>query len=226
MRILPAPPSGESDASESDAAREPSLGVEEGGIQSAKALLLARYFMYSQVYFHSIRRIYDIHLKDFLTQWLPHGRFAIDAQSHLNMTDNEVMAAILAAARDSNAPGHDPARRIVRHEHFRVLYTRNPDDLRKHERPGDPIFEAAKAEFGDSAVRRDEYPGKGGLTDFPVKLKDGRIASALSVSPVLSKVPVAKFEYVFIDPARETEARKWLREHQETILTPTMEETL
>ena len=45
---------------------EPSLGVEEGGLETAEALLLARYFMYSQVYFHPIRRIYDIHLKEFL----------------------------------------------------------------------------------------------------------------------------------------------------------------
>jgi HD superfamily phosphohydrolase len=52
---------------------EPALGVEEGGIQSAEALMLARYFMYSQVYFHPVRRIYDIHLKDFLAAWLPGG---------------------------------------------------------------------------------------------------------------------------------------------------------
>ena len=45
---------------------EPALGLESGGIQSAEALMLARYFMYSQVYFHAVRRVYDIHLMDFL----------------------------------------------------------------------------------------------------------------------------------------------------------------
>jgi HD superfamily phosphohydrolase len=59
LRILPASPSDEERGSQ-----EPSLGVEEGGIQSAEALMLARYFMYSQVYFHPVRRIYEIHLKD------------------------------------------------------------------------------------------------------------------------------------------------------------------
>lgn len=57
LRILP---------KEVDGSSEPHIGVEEGGVQSAEALLLARYFMFSQVYFHSIRRIYDEHLKDFL----------------------------------------------------------------------------------------------------------------------------------------------------------------
>lgn len=51
LRILPSPSTG-----------EPALGVEEGGLQSAEALLFARCFMYSQVYLHPIRRIYDIHL--------------------------------------------------------------------------------------------------------------------------------------------------------------------
>ncbi len=51
------------------------LGVEIGGLHSAEALLLARYFMFSQLYFHSVRRIYDIHLKQFLKEWLPSGQY-------------------------------------------------------------------------------------------------------------------------------------------------------
>jgi len=73
MRILPPAPSDQKEAS-----NEPALGVEEGGIQSAEALMLARYFMYSQVYFHHVRRIYDIHLMDFLVRWLPGGTFSTD----------------------------------------------------------------------------------------------------------------------------------------------------
>ena len=46
LRILPMPPSGDGDDEESEAL---GLGIEVGGIQSAEALLLARYFMYSQV---------------------------------------------------------------------------------------------------------------------------------------------------------------------------------
>ncbi|MDV7389865.1 hypothetical protein RZS08_00870, partial [Arthrospira platensis SPKY1] len=42
LRILPMPPSGEGEGQ-----GEPALGVEEGGIQSAEALMLARYFMFS-----------------------------------------------------------------------------------------------------------------------------------------------------------------------------------
>src|SRR5271165_3618497 len=100
LRILPSRPS-----TEQGTVAEPTLGVEEGGIHSAEALLLARYYMYSQVYFHPIRRIYDIHLQDFLAAELPGGKFPTDLESHLEKTDNEVNACILAAARDSSQPG-------------------------------------------------------------------------------------------------------------------------
>ena len=51
------------------------LGIEEGGLHSIESLLLARYAMFSQVYFHRVRRIYDIHLRDFLKEWLCNGQF-------------------------------------------------------------------------------------------------------------------------------------------------------
>jgi hypothetical protein len=219
LRILPPAPTGRTDHSS-----EPALGVEEGGLHSAEALLLARYFMYSQVYFHSIRRIYDIHLKDFLRAWLPEGRFSTDLGDHLHRTDNEVMAAMLDAARSPEKSGHDPAQRIVAHEHFRLLYRRNPVDIRKNPEAAVAIHEAAVRKFGVENVRQDRYRGKGGAADFPVRLKDGRIASSLSVSEVLNEVPVAAFDYVFVVPEREEEARKWLENNREDIIKPPEEE--
>src|SRR5262249_1913811 len=44
---------------------EPALGVEEGGLHTAESLLVARYLMFTQLYYHPVRRIYDVHLKDF-----------------------------------------------------------------------------------------------------------------------------------------------------------------
>jgi uncharacterized protein len=54
---------------------EIALGLDVGSIHSAEALLLARYFMYTQVYFHDVRRVYDLHLRDFLQGWLDGGKF-------------------------------------------------------------------------------------------------------------------------------------------------------
>ena len=123
--------------------------------------MLARYFMYQQVYFHPVRRIYDIHLKDFLKEWLPGGRFPTGVDEHLKITDSEVTAAIRAAAIREGEPGHDPASRIVNRQHFKRIYERNPFDLDKTLEPGKAVHDAAVARYGQEKVRYDPY-SKGG----------------------------------------------------------------
>ena len=80
------------------------------------------YLMYTQIYFHDVRRIYDIHLKNFLLQWLPNGKFPITIDKHLSLTDNEVISAIRENASKKNSKCHEPAKRIEQREHFRTVY--------------------------------------------------------------------------------------------------------
>ena len=42
------------------------LAVDRGGVHALEALILARYFMFSQVYCHRTRRIYDIYLEHYM----------------------------------------------------------------------------------------------------------------------------------------------------------------
>src|SRR5260221_9187654 len=130
---------------------EPALGINEGGIYSAESMALARYFMFSQVYYHPIRLIYDRHLQDFLAEWLAAGKlfggtFPVDVEGHLRLTDNEVNAAMRSAVFEKNGPGYDAARRILNHQHFKVLYERNPQDIKLNSEPGAAIRNAAVEE--------------------------------------------------------------------------------
>jgi hypothetical protein len=190
LRILPAPPSEESEAS-LDGPGEPSLGVEDGGLQSAEALLLARYFMYSQVYLHRVRRIYDIHLKDFLRDWLRDGMFSTDLVEHLALTDNEISAAFWTAAFEPSAKGHDHARRVVMHDHFKRLYSPLRDDLSINADAGTAVFDAVKEKFGLDNVRYDRYSEKGQGHEFTVFSTDGSTVSSTSRSQVLGSMPLA-----------------------------------
>lgn len=201
--------------------REPALGVDEGGLHSAEALMLARFFMYSQLYFHPIRRAYDIHLKDFLKDWLTGGQFPTDANRHLEVTDNEVTSALLHASRTPDAPGHDAARRLMRRDHFRLLYQRHPEDVAINPEAGEAIFAAACAKFGEERVRRDRYSQRSGAPDFPVLTKDGRIASSLAMSQTLTQLEAVSIDFVFVDKAILNEAQDWLRENRLAIITPT-----
>ena len=203
---------------------QPTLGVEEGGLRSAEALLLARYYMYSQVYFHPVRRIYDIHLKDFLAADLPSGKFLTDLESHLQITDNEVNSRILSAARDSTVPGHDAARRIVGHKHYKVLYQRHPDDVRVNPNAGQAIFEAARAKYGAAHVRHDSYTQKREPVLFPVLCKDGRVVTADQLSEVLQHLPVVAVDFVFINPDLLNDATAWLQANREQLIQAPQEQ--
>jgi HD superfamily phosphohydrolase len=222
LRILPAPPSDKSEVS-LESSSEPSLGVEEGGLQSAEALLMARYFMYTQVYLHPVRRIYDIHLKDFLREWLSRGMFSTNIEEHLALTDNEVSAAFLKAAVEPSEKGHERAQRIVLHNHFKRLYIPSRDDLRIHPDAGIAVFHAAEKEFGSENIRYDRYAEKGQVYEFPVLSKDNNIVSSTSKSQVLGSMPLASVDCVFVDRTLLKEATGWLEQHKSSIIQPEVE---
>jgi len=197
---------------------EPALGIEVGGLQSAEALLLARYFMFSQLYFHPIRRIYDIHLLDFLRVFLKGGKFPTEVDEYLKFTDNEIMTGIYAAYRDPKNPAHVYAKRIVERKHFKVLYSRNPIDIAKTTEAGKAIFEAACDKFGEDKIRYDPYVQKGSDVTFPVLEKDGRIVSSRMKSEVLNTLPVVKIDTVYVEPGLEETAKRWLKKEREGII--------
>jgi HD superfamily phosphohydrolase len=212
LRILPR------SAGEEHSSIEPALGVEEGGLHSAEALLLARYFMYSQMYFHPVRRIYDIHLKDFLIEWLPEGKFPIDVKELMKMTDNEVQAALFEAARIESGKGYVPARRIIKREHYRKLYEKSPDDIKINPEAGRLIYEALLSKYGNEALRRDTYTAKNSAIEFPVLHSDERIYTSYELSDTIQRLPVASFDYIFIKPDLLKESSEWLEKNRTSII--------
>jgi len=211
LRILPDPQS-----------NEPKLGIEIGGLHVAESLLLARYFMYSQVYFHHIRRIYDIHLKEFLKEWLKtkknESKFPTNTEEFLSYTDSIVLAEIYKAANDSKLPGHEHARRIAQRDHFKLVYERSPADIEVNLDAVKVIYEALQEKYGEKNIAIDEYEEKGGIPDFLIIDRNEKIISAFSVSDVLSKLPKVITGFVFINPEYRKEAKNWLDQNKNKIL--------
>jgi hypothetical protein len=176
------------------------LGIQDGGIQGAEALLLARYFMWAQVYLHHVRRAYDLHLKDFMLQWL-RDKYPVDGAAHLRMTDSRVLTAIAEAATDSGSAGHNPARRIEQRDHFRRAYRLKRTDLSPDAggHPDAPLLieQALQEQFGSDAVSVDFVPPKGSKEEVYVLLEGGQVISGLAESDVLSNIPPAWCAYVF-----------------------------
>ena len=213
LRILPK--GGESE--------EPTLGIEEGGLQSAESLLWARHFMYTQLYFHPVRRIYDIHLKEFLQQWLPDGKLPVTVEGHLALTDNDVLSAIAKASSDKTAAGYEPARRIAKRQHFRVIYKRNPTDQQRNKLSAPLVYDALRNEFGEASFRFDKYTAKSTGINFPVLTGDGRIEQSTALSETLEKVPTFAVGTVFASKEIGKQAGNWLKEHHDRIIPADVE---
>ena len=98
----------------------PRLGIEEGGWHAAEALVLARYFMFTQVYFHKTRVAYDIHLREALKEILPGGLFPKPAGAGLReflwWDDWRVMGLI------GRGRAGEHGRRIMERNHYRKIY--------------------------------------------------------------------------------------------------------
>ncbi len=208
MRILPAD-------QDSDA---PTLGIEEGGIHAAEALLLARYFMFMQVYYHRVRIAYDLHLEEFLRDWLPNGQFPTEENELQRLTDNEILQVIYQAASDPSAPGHVHASRISKRRHFRPVYTTNPADRKNHDDPLTTIFSACVEEYGEDSVRKREHTQLDPAAAFPVTDSRGNVSSSETVSDLLGSIPLANVGVVLMDPSQVSDARRWLDADKDDIL--------
>lgn len=69
------------------------LAVEAGGTHAVEQLLLARYYMYVQVYLHDGRRFFDFALNNFLASVLPDGKYPVpeETSEYLKYDDGFVL---------------------------------------------------------------------------------------------------------------------------------------
>ena len=95
------------------------LAFDRGGEHTFEALILARYQMNVQVYFHKIRRIYDHYLEEYSKIWGSLNYKEIgDVLKH---DDTSAMADIRLDAQ-ADGPARTWARRIVDRRHHRVVH--------------------------------------------------------------------------------------------------------
>lgn len=112
----------------------PVLAVEEGGWHAAEGFILARYMMFTQVYFHKTRRAYDLHFSEAMKALIkeaPHiegqdegqdeGRFppptsAESLKEYLQWTDWRVLGLL------QEGKGGDHGAIIRDRKHFKKVY--------------------------------------------------------------------------------------------------------
>ena len=82
------------------------LGVQEGGWHAAESLILARYFVFTQVYFHRTTAIFEHHMRQALAEMLPDGRFpaplGADLDRFLEWDDWRVFGRLARSASEAS----------------------------------------------------------------------------------------------------------------------------
>lgn len=103
------------DSRDSREKQGPDLAIEDGGLHSVEGFLLARYFMFLDVYFHKTRRILDLHLTEFMRSWLPGGLFPADVNKFVELDDADVVQAL----KQNNT---DVSRRVFARQFYRLAF--------------------------------------------------------------------------------------------------------
>jgi len=101
------------------------IAIEHGGLHALEAMVLARYFMFTQVYFHKIRRAYDRHLLAFLEAYV--GRYPKSLNEYVRWDDNVVFSLLRKHVKN------DEARRILTRDPFAQAFT-TPEHIDEEER--------------------------------------------------------------------------------------------
>jgi len=180
------------------------LGVEENGIESCEALLLARHYMHKRLYQYSSVKSYAFHLARFMeTTYYDLGE---DLERYISMTDNEVLADLNKASRDEGHPGHFDAKCLyVRNHRFRAIALTTP-----------PLEEELLEIKSCIGISDDEFfyeiGNKGNKRlgmNFPVLKQDGSVDIGDNLSEI--SVPPKERSWVYVSPKHEAEVRKKLK---------------
>ncbi|MES2643232.1 MAG: HD domain-containing protein [Myxococcota bacterium] len=173
------------------------LAVRGAGLHAVEGLLLARYSMFQQVYFHRTRRVLDLLLEDVLPDW------PTDPEGFLDWDDGRAFELLR----------HDPRPAA------RAIWERRiPACVAELEVSADPTqraeADAIAARLGevlgaaprvDSSARMVTFRPSG---DIPILDTDGRVRSVFAASPVLRRMdPHVEVRRIYVDRALAERAR-------------------
>lgn len=99
--------------------KNPTLGVERGGVLAVEGLLWSRVSMFEQVYYHRTRRILDRHLGNFLKVAV--GTYPAEHVEYLAWNDARVWELLRTRSLEAKLPGARDARRILERKQHRAL---------------------------------------------------------------------------------------------------------
>ena len=153
----------------------PTLGIEEGGVYAAEALIFARYYMFLQVYFHAVRRAYDLHFTDFIKNSLLkklNGKYPLNIDEYLKYDDVTVFNKIKDEI-SSNGKNKKLAEILLYRRHHECIWATPDNTTYKEKELFNENIKEIKNKFGNIFLidNAQDAPNKFKKEIFYVKLR-------------------------------------------------------
>ncbi len=171
------------------------LGVEENGIESCEALLLARHFMQRRVYQYPTAKAYSFHMARFMEELYQDPKYTSSIEGYLSMSEPEVLCALQKARHDPDHPAHlDAVCLFDRKRRFQAIYLSKPTS-------GEELEDfKEKREIADDQIHWDigaKHSLKTGLS-LPVLRKNAEITPGKEFSEIT--IPRSKKNWLYLAP--------------------------
>jgi len=197
------------------------LGIEEGGKYSAESLILSRYYMFLQVYFHNVRRAYDKHLSQFLKGYfklyMDQNHYPSETNKFLEYDDNKVMGFMYESLEKKDDCSYY-ANSIINRQHYRTLIESSDFSTVKESKVFKRSFERIKKKFPKVDILLDsasDAPNKFSKDAFYVKLKkpkgndlNSRYVEIDEVSDIITKLGEIEKYRVYVPKEHSDEIKK------------------
>ena len=169
------------------------LGIDGGGIHAIEGFILARYFMFTQVYFHAVRRAYDLVLTDFIADLLRaetgSAQYPNPVTQYVEWDDAKVLEAM---NRTADAGNKNLAWKFSARQHPKPVFETNGHaDQAIIARAMLRLQPGLEERFSDVLTWKDQavdHPEKFRMGEhiWPIKQSNGQWSSLANVSKALA----------------------------------------
>ncbi|HEX4966120.1 MAG TPA: HD domain-containing protein [Thermoanaerobaculia bacterium] len=190
------------------------IGVEEGGVHALEALVMARYYMFTQVYFNVTGKAMELHLNEWLKE--QGHRWSAAPETFLGQDDVSVWTALRTSASLH-------ARALIERRHFPVAF-----ETREHLTAADKerfegLLPDLRRRFGSGSILESNSakdPHRLGSSRVLVRRFDGPLEPMEQASQFIRHLSRIDRYRVYTPPALRDEVAAALRELWAETATP------
>lgn len=168
------------------------LAVKRGGIHAFEEFVIARYFMFIQVYFHKTRRYLDHLLVESIKTILPNSKYPEKVDEYLKWDDDKIIESIKAHAQENNYANQFMNREVMSCVYETRAHGNQETDLQLFQIIKKEVRDKKIAIYEDRAskaahkIRLEPYDSSSGK-GIPILVKHSLKPSSISSESILLK---------------------------------------